>query len=80
MKVESVIAPGIYRMDNGSYRVVARVGDRKTGPRPKEKRFAAGMALRVMKRWQEDQRSELRRENLRPVLGTLATLSGEARG
>src|SRR5580704_8375775 len=72
MKVESVIAPGIYRMDNGSYRVVARVGDRKTGPRPKEKRFPAGTALRVMKRWQEDQRAELRRENLRPVLGTLA--------
>jgi hypothetical protein len=72
MKVQSVIAPGIYRMDNGSYRVVARVSDRKTGPPPKEKRVAAGTALRVMKRWQEDQRSELRRENLRPVLGTLA--------
>jgi integrase len=72
MKVESVLAPGIYRMDNGSYRVVARVGDRKTGPRPKEKRFPAGTALRVMRRWQEDQRAELRRENLRPVLGTLA--------
>jgi site-specific recombinase XerD len=72
MKVESVIAPGIYRMDNGSYRVVARVGDRKTGPRPKEKRFPTGTAPRVMKRWQEDQRSELRRENLRPVRGTLA--------
>jgi site-specific recombinase XerD len=72
MKVESVVAPGIYRMENGSYRVVARVGDRKTGPRPKEKRFPAGTSLRAMKRWQEDQRAELRRENLRPVLGTLA--------
>ena len=47
MKVESVIAPGIYRMDNGSFRVVARVGDRKTGPRPKEKRFPKGTALRA---------------------------------
>jgi|KBSSwiStaDraftv2_1062776.scaffolds.fasta_scaffold179254_2 integrase len=72
MKVVFVAAPGIYRMDNDSFRVVARVGDRKTGPRPKEKRFPADTALRVMKRWQEDQRSALRRENLRPVRGTLA--------
>ena len=72
MKVQSVVAPGIYRMENGSFRVVARVGDRKTGPHPKEKRFTAGTALRVMKRWQDDQRAELRRQNLRPALGTLA--------
>ena len=72
MKIESVSTPGIYRMDNGSYRVVARVGDRRTGPRPKEKRFPAGTALRVMKRWQEDQRAELRRQDLRPARGTFA--------
>ena len=72
MKVESVIAPGIYRMDNGSFRVVARVGDRKTGPRPREKRFPAGTASRVMRRWQDDQRAELRRLNIRPVKGTLS--------
>ncbi len=72
MKVESVLSPGIYRMDNGSYRVIARVGDRRTGPRPKEKRFPTGTALRVMKRWQEDQRAELRRQDLRPVRGTFA--------
>jgi hypothetical protein len=72
MKVESVIAPGIYRMDNGSFRVVSRVGDRKTGPRPKEKRFPKGTALRQMKQWQEDQRAELRRQDIRPVRGTLA--------
>ena len=72
MKYESAVAPGIYRMNNGTYRAIARVGDRKTGPRPKEKRFPAGTALRVMKQWQEDQRSELRREDLRPVRGTLA--------
>jgi site-specific recombinase XerD len=69
MKAE---APGIYRMDNGSYRVVARVGDRKTGPRPKEKRFPSGTALRAMKHWQEDARAELRRQDLRPAKGTLA--------
>ena len=72
MKVESVLAPGIYRMDNGSYRAVARVGDRKTGPRPKEKRFPKGTALRKMQAWQNDARAALRRETLRPVLGTLA--------
>jgi site-specific recombinase XerD len=72
MKVNAVVAPGIYQMDNGSYRVVARVGDRKTGPRPKEKRFPRETALRAMKRWQEDQRAELRRQDLRPAQDTLA--------
>lgn len=72
MKVARTISPGLYQMDNGSYRVVARVGDRKKGPRPKEKRFPAGTALKTMKRWQEDQRAELRRLELRPALGTLA--------
>ena len=66
------LAPGIYQSDNGSHRVVARVGDRKTGPPPKEKRFPAGTSLREMKKWQEDTRADLRRTNLRPVLGTLA--------
>lgn len=75
MKVKSVVAPGIYLMDNGSYRVVARVGDRKTGPRPKEKRFPKDAALRTMKRWQGDQRAELHRQDFRPVRGTL---SGDA--
>jgi site-specific recombinase XerD len=77
MKVESVIAPGIYRMDNGTYRVVARVGDRKTGPRPKEKRFPTGTAPRVMKQWQENTRAELRRLDLRPAKGTLAEDVGQ---
>ena len=73
MKVREVVAPGIYRMDNGSHRVVARVGDRRTGPRPREKRFPAGTALREMRRWQEDTRAELRRQDLRPAKGTLAS-------
>lgn len=72
MKVARTISPGIYQMENGSYRVVARVGDRKTGPPPKEKRFPAGTALKAMKRWQEERRAELRRTQLRPALGTLA--------
>lgn len=72
MKIQKVIAPGIYEMDTGSFRAVARVGDRKTGPPPKEKRFPGGTALRPMKRWQEDRRAEMRRLNLRPAKGTLA--------
>lgn len=72
MKVVKVIAPGIYRMENGSFRVVARVGDRKIGPRPKEKRFPKGTALRKMLAWQNDTRASLRRVSLRPVKGTLA--------
>ena len=72
MKIESVIAQSIYRMDNGSYRVIARVGDRKTGQRQREKRFPRGTALRRMRVWQSDTRASLRRETLRPVLGTLA--------
>src|SRR5687767_6456481 len=72
MKIDSPIAHGIYKMSNGSFRVVARVGDRKTGPRPKEKRFPKGTALRKMQVWQSDARAELRRLDLRPALGTLA--------
>src|SRR5262245_63241153 len=72
MKVQEVIAPGIYKMDNGSHRVLARVGDRKDGPRPKERRFPKGTALRKMQAWQNDTRATMRRESLRPVKGTLA--------
>lgn len=66
------IAAGIYELDSGSFRAVARVGDRRTGPPPKEKRFPVGTSLREMKRWQENERAELRRTALRPVLGSLA--------
>src|SRR5688572_23546278 len=72
MKVVKVLAPGIYEMENGSYRVVARVGDRKTGPKPKEKRFPKGTAFKKLKSWQEDTRAEIRRLDLRPAKGTLA--------
>src|SRR5438445_6926061 len=72
MRVQEVLAPGIYRMDNGTYRVVDRVGDRKRGPRPKEKRFSKDTALRTMREWQQDTRADLRRLDLRPAKGTLA--------
>ena len=38
----------------------------------REKRFPVGTSLREMKKWQENERAELRRAALRPVLGTLA--------
>lgn len=63
---------GIYQQANGSYRVVARVGDRKAGPAPKEKRFPKGTSLREMLRWRDDTRAEMRRQDLRPARGTLA--------
>jgi site-specific recombinase XerD len=66
------IDPGIYQMPNGSFRVIARVGDRAAGPRPKEKRFPRGTALRTMRQWRDDQRAEMRRGDLRPAKGTLA--------
>ncbi len=72
MKLKKVIAPGVYELENGSFRVVARVGDRRRGPRPKEKRFPAKTPLRKMRAWQEEIRAELRRQSIRPVLGTLA--------
>lgn len=67
-----VVAPGVYQTATGAYRVVARIGDRKTGPKPREKRFPAGTSLKRMVGWQTDTRADLRRTSLRPVLGTLA--------
>ena len=66
------IGQGIYELENGNFRAVARVGDRKTGPRPKEKRFPKGTALRTMRLWQEATRADMRRQDIRPVRGTLA--------
>lgn len=67
----TALAPGIYQTRNGGYRVVARIGDRKLG-HTREKRFPANTALKRMVAWQEDNRAELRREDLRPARDTLA--------
>jgi integrase len=48
------------------------VGDRKTGPPPKEKRFPKGTALRALRTWRDDRKAEMRRADIRPVRGTLA--------
>lgn len=70
-----VIAPGIYQLPNGTYRVVARVGDRRTS-RPVEKRFPPRTALKALYAWQADRRADLRRQSLKPVLGTLGADTG----
>ena len=72
-KTMKTVAPGIYRTDNGGFRVVARVGTKSHGTeRRKERRFHRRAPLREMKKWQEETRAEMRRVNLRPVRGTLA--------
>ena len=71
-KIVEPIAPAIYLLENGSFRVKAAVGDRSRGGRQKEKTFPKGTSLRQMKVWQSDQRSALRRTDLRPAKGTLA--------
>jgi site-specific recombinase XerD len=67
-KVVATIAPGIYKLEDNSYRAVARAGKDLR----QERRFAAGTAVREMRNWLESTRSELRRQRLRPVRGMFA--------
>ena len=72
-RFKRVVAPGIYLLEDGSYRAVARVGTKNHGTeRRKEHRFPSGSSLREIRTWLEGTRAELRRETLRPVRGTLA--------
>jgi integrase len=60
-------------LDDGSYRVVARVGTKAHGTeRRKEQRFPRGTGLRAMTTWQENQRADIRRDAFRPARATLA--------
>jgi integrase len=71
--LKKVVARGIYLLDDGSFRVVARVGSRAAGTdRRKEHRFPKGTALKTMTAWQEGYRAEMRRTAFRPVRGTLS--------
>jgi hypothetical protein len=70
-KVVATVAPGIYRLEDGSYRVVAHVGNSRLSQRRKEKRFAADTGIREMKRWQANTRAALSREKLRIRRDTL---------
>ena len=71
-KVIETVAPGIYKLDDASYRVVAHAGNSRVDQRRKEKRFPLNTNLRAMKRWQEDTRAAFRRDGLRVQRDTLA--------
>lgn len=62
---------GIYELASGAFRVTVAVGDRARGGRSREKHFPTDTGVKVMKAWQDEQRAALRREDLRPALGTL---------
>ena len=67
-KVVATIAPGIYKLEDNSYRAVARAGKDLR----QERRFPARTSVREMRSWLESTRSELRRQRLRPVRGMFA--------
>jgi integrase len=71
-KVIATLAAGIYKLEDGSYRVVAHIGNSRLTQRRKEKRFAAGTGIRDMKRWQGNARAALSREGLRVRRDTLS--------
>ncbi len=71
-RVIAVIARGIYKLDDGSFRVVAHAGNSRVNQRRKEKRFLAATGVREMKRWQNDVRAAFQRDGLRLQRDTLA--------
>jgi integrase len=71
-RIDKKIAPGIYRLENGKFRVKVSVGDRMRGGRQREKTFLSDTGLREMKAWQVAERAKLWRTDIRPAQGTLA--------
>src|SRR5438105_2353777 len=71
--ITETVAPGVYRMESGAFRVRVSVGDRKHGGRTRETTFPKGTALRVMQKWQTLKRAAFDREQLRVVRGLLET-------
>jgi integrase/recombinase XerC len=69
--IDKKIDEGIYQLASGRYRVTVSVGDRARGGRTREKQFPPDAGIKTMKAWQHEQRAALRREDLRPALGTL---------
>src|SRR4051812_46804163 len=70
-KIVQTVAPGIYMMPSGRFRVVASVGNRAQGGRRRETTFGRNTRLRTMQRWQERQRAAFEREGIRVVRGRL---------
>jgi hypothetical protein len=71
-KVIATVAPGVYKLDDGRYRVVAHAGNSRVSQRRKEKRFPSSAGMREMKRWQADIRAAFQRDGLRVQRDTLA--------
>ena len=71
-KVIATVAPGVYKLDDGRYRVVAHAGNSRVNQRRKEKRFPASTGMREMKGWQANVRAGFQRDGLRVQRDTLA--------
>jgi hypothetical protein len=70
-KIQQTVAPGIYRLGSGGFRVKVAVGDRKRGGHQRETTFPPNTGLREMKAWQTQERARLLRQGLVPARGTL---------
>lgn len=68
----ATVAPGVYKLDDGRYRVVAHAGNSRVNQRRKEKRFPASTGMREMKGWQANVRAGFQRDGLRVQRDTLA--------
>src|SRR4051794_2299333 len=70
--IVKTVAPGVYLMRSGAFRVKVAAGDRsKQGKRSRETTFPKGTALREMQKWQRQQRAKFDREQIRIVRGLL---------
>jgi integrase len=70
-QVIDTLAPGIYELAHGGFRVTVSVGDRRRGGKRRDTTFPKGTALRDMVAWQNDNRADLRRQRIVPATGTL---------
>jgi site-specific recombinase XerD len=70
-KIVDKLAPGIYRLASGAFRVKVAYGNRQRGGAQRETTFPAGTGIREMKGWQTQQRASLQRQTMLPVRGTL---------
>ncbi len=71
-QVIATVAPGIYKLGDGSFRVVAYAGNSRVNQRRKEKRFPSATGMREMKAWQANVRATFQRDGIRIQRGTLA--------
>jgi integrase len=70
-KTQAIVAPGIHRLMNGSFRVRVATGDRQRGGQQRETTFPGGASIRDMKAWQTTTKAELLRSGLIAASGTL---------